>query len=52
MSCLINTIMPRMISTRAAGVYDRVLNGDFEGDEVMDTLEEIRDWVTGCIFGK
>ena len=35
-----------------AGVYDRVLNGDFDGDEVMDTLEEIRDWVTGCIFGK
>jgi predicted nucleotidyltransferase len=35
-----------------AGMYDRVLNGDFNGDEVMDTLEEIRDWVTGCIFGK
>ena len=32
-----------------AGVYDRVLNGDFDGDEVMDTLEEIRDWVTDCI---
>lgn len=35
-----------------AGVYDRVLNGDFHGDEVMDTLEEIREWVTGCIYGK
>ena len=29
-----------------AGMYDGVLNGD----EVMDTLEEMRDWVTGCIF--
>ncbi len=35
-----------------AGMYDRVLNWDFNGDEVMDTLEEMRDWVTGCIFGK
>jgi hypothetical protein len=33
-----------------AWVYDGVLNGDFNVDEVMDTLEEIRDWVTGCIF--
>ncbi len=43
MSCLINTIMPRMISTRAVGVYDRGLNGDFEGEGVMDTLDEIRE---------
>jgi hypothetical protein len=35
---------------RIAGVYDGVLKGDFDGDAVMDTLEEIRDWVTGCIF--
>jgi len=35
-----------------AGVYDRVLNGDFDGDGVMDTLDEIREWVTECIFGK
>ena len=35
-----------------AGMYDEVLNGDFEGDGVMDTLEEIRDWMTGFIFGK
>jgi hypothetical protein len=33
-----------------AGMYDRVLNGDFDGDEVMDTLEEMRDWVMDCIF--
>jgi predicted nucleotidyltransferase len=36
------------VHTGIAGVYDEVLNGD----EVMDTLEEIREWVTDCIFGK
>ncbi len=35
-----------------AGVYDAVLEGDFDWDKVMDTLEEIRDWVTGCIYSE
>ena len=35
-----------------AGVYDRVLKGDFDWDKVMDTLGEIREWVMGCIYGK
>ncbi len=29
------------------GVCDRVLNGDFNGDEVMD---EVRNWVTENIY--
>jgi len=35
-----------------AGVYDEVLNGDFDGDRVMDTLDVIREWVMDYILGK
>jgi hypothetical protein len=29
-----------------AELYDEDLNGDFDEDEVLDTLEEIRGWGT------
>ena len=35
-----------------AGVYDAVLEMDFDWDKVMDTLEEIREWVMGCIYSE
>ena len=36
--------------TGIVGMYERVLNRDFDWVDVMDTQEEIRDWLTGCIF--
>ncbi len=33
-----------------ARVYDGVLEGDFDVDAVLDTLDEVREWVTEHIF--
>lgn len=33
-----------------AGVYDGILEGALDVEVVLDSLDGIRDWVTGCVF--